>query len=125
MNRQRDIHSQATPPTPGFWLGKPGRGKGARIKTVRYLQAAPSPEPEQDAPDRLAVRSALTWVASLGDVDKLSVEEQRRFADDYAAALDEIPPNLYPDRPLPTPADFADENWADYWSWPLAGSTSA
>lgn len=123
MNMHRDTHSQTTPPTPGFWLGEPGRGKGVRIKTVRYLQATPSPA--RDASDRFAVRSALTWVASLGDVDKLSVEEQRRFADDYATALDEIPPNLYPDRPLPTPADFADENWADYWSWPLAGSTSA
>lgn len=89
------------------WLGEPGRVVGERLVTGH------------------ALRSALEWVSSLHGVDELSAEEQQKFAADYVAAMDEIPVNLDPDRTLPTPADFADENWADYWSWPLAGSTSA
>jgi hypothetical protein len=120
MTTHHDTSSPLTAlPASPLWLGEPGRGKGVRIKSV------PATTSTRDLPDDPALRSALAWVTSLSDVDQISAEDQYRFANDYAAALDEIPPNLDPDRPLPTPADFADENWSDYWSWPLVGSTSA
>lgn len=37
-----------------------------------------------------------------------------RFAADYASFLDEVPANRFPDLPVPTPDEFADENEFEY-----------
>lgn len=57
----------------------------------------------------LARARALVWAETDQGAVFVQAELCDLFADEYAAMIQEIPVNRYPDLPLPEPADFADE----------------
>ncbi|WP_435740165.1 hypothetical protein [Clavibacter nebraskensis] len=94
----------------------------SRVASTRQYSPALPEEIAADLPSVTAPSGAyldaVTWLDTLHPLCRVDVEAQERFAVDYCELIDEIPPNLDPDRPLPTPAEFADENWAAYWAAP-------
>lgn len=94
----------------------------SRVASTRPYSPALPEEIAADLPTVAAPSveylDAVAWLDTLHGDSKLDAESQERFAVDYCELIDEIPANLDPDRPLPTPAEFADENWAAYWAAP-------
>ncbi|CAQ03306.1 hypothetical protein ACR8AL_14185 [Clavibacter sepedonicus] len=94
----------------------------SRVASTRPYSPALPEEITADLPPvaapSVAYLDAVAWLDTLNELCKLDAEAQERFAVDFCELIDEIPANLDPDRPLPTPTEFADENWAAYWAAP-------
>lgn len=63
-----------------------------------------------ESPFGRAHRAALDWIITAPEGAGLAPAEWEQFADSYAAMIDDLPADRYPDTPPPSPEDFASEN---------------